>query len=301
MPVLQRDPVPISELPVAIGLTGAEYFPLTQGGVTKRAGVGLLFNGADASVQDANTVLAGPTSGADAAPTFRALVSADFPFGTPTATDAWLCLKAGTTALASINLLAGTLKTTPAAGDVEFDGAAHYKTIDTSSGRGQVPVEQFFHLTADGSAITTIANFFGASSNIALVANAYYIIEIFMFFLNTTSGTVTWTLTNSAAPTSQNIWYEQAPVTGVHSPPGQADQLVGYAVKDTTAARTYTTGTLDSAVDHYVRIKLFLANGSGTSLKIQATKNVGGSITPRRESFWIARRVPAGNVGTFAA
>ena len=32
----------INQLPLAIGLSGSEYFPLTQGGVTKRASVALL-------------------------------------------------------------------------------------------------------------------------------------------------------------------------------------------------------------------------------------------------------------------
>lgn len=118
----------ILELPVAIGLTGEEYFPLVQGGTTKRATTGqvsanalqltlnsisatqgailyrnatewvalspgtsgqvLTTGGAAANVswanfsfsaQTANTVLAGPTIGSAAAPTFRALVAADLP------------------------------------------------------------------------------------------------------------------------------------------------------------------------------------------------------------------------------
>ena len=52
---------------------------------------------------------------------------------------------------------------------------------------------------------------------------------------------------------------------------------------------------------HFTHIRIWLANGAGTNLKIQATKNVGGTITPLRESFWSARRIAAGNVGTFAA
>ena len=77
--------------------------------------------------------------------------------------------------------------------------------------------------------------------------------------------------------------------------------LRGQIVKDATAALAITSGTLTDAVNHYTRIRIWLQNGAGTNLKIQATKNVGGTITPRQESFWIARRVAAGNVGTFAA
>lgn len=71
--------VNILNLPVAIALDGTEYTPIVQGSTTKRAASGLFMIGtAQSSVQNANTVLAGPTSGDAAAPTFRALTSADF-------------------------------------------------------------------------------------------------------------------------------------------------------------------------------------------------------------------------------
>lgn len=71
---------PIMDLPVAVALTGSEYTPVVQGGTTKRAAASLFdFSGGSAGgVQDANTVYAGPTSGAAAAPSFRAIVPADF-------------------------------------------------------------------------------------------------------------------------------------------------------------------------------------------------------------------------------
>lgn len=219
---------------------------------------------------------------------------------TPAGT-AWLEIVAGTTSKAALALAAGTNLTSAVAGAVEFDGVQLYNTLDTSSGRGAVPVEQYVHLTADGSTISTIANFFGATSNISLVANAYYYIEIFCWFLNTTSGTVTWTLTNSAAPTSQNIHFTMSPVAGIVAPPGTATQLEGAYSIDATAAKAFTTGTLTTAVDHYAFFRIWLKNGTGTSLKIQATKNVGGTITPRLNSYWVARRLSPNNIGTLAA
>lgn len=208
---------------------------------------------------------------------------------------------AGTASIAPFNYTVGTNLTSVTAGACEFDGVQHYQTIDTTSGRAAIPVEQYFHLTADGSTISTIANFFGATSNISLVASAYYIIDMYLWFLNTTAGTVTWTLTNSAAPTSQNLDYEETPVTGIVAPPGTATMLRGQILKDTTAALTITSGTLTDAVNHFTHIKIWLANGAGTNLKIQATKNVGGTITPRRESYWHCRRISPNNIGTFAA
>jgi len=205
----------------------------------------------------------------------------------------------GTTALAPVNIPAGTLKTTPAAGDVEFDGVQLYDTIDTTSSRGAIPVEQYFHLAANGSNVTTIANFFGTTSNISLVASAYYDIEIMLVFTKTTTEVLTITLTNSAAPTSQNIRWEESPATGMVAPPGTATALVGFVQNDATAAKAIATPSLTTAVNHYIKMNIQLKNGTGTSLKIQAT-NPAGSITPLLGSYWKCRRISPNNIGTFA-
>jgi len=174
-----------------------------------------------------------------------------------------------------------------------------YGTTDVSSGRSSIGLYNQFKLTANGGTISTIANFFGATSNIGLVAEGYYDIEIIMYYLKTTAGTVTWTLTNSAAPTIQNIYYEMSPITGIVAPPGTATMLVGQAV-NSTAAYTLITGSLTSAVNHYARFRIQLDNGTGVSLKIQATASAG-TITPLAGSIWTARRLNTTNNGTYVA
>jgi len=206
---------------------------------------------------------------------------------------------AGTTLVAPIVLTSGTNLTTAAAGVIEYDGANMYGTTDVSSGRSSIGLYNQFKLTANGGTISTIANFFGATSNIGLVAEGYYDIEIIMYYLKTTAGTVTWTLTNSAAPTIQNIYYEMSPITGIVAPPGTATMLVGQAV-NSTAAYTLITGSLTSAVNHYARFRIQLDNGTGVSLKIQATASAG-TITPLAGSIWTARRLNATNNGTYVA
>ncbi len=214
-----------------------------------------------------------------------------------------IVVPAGSASAAPETLTSGTNLTNAAAGACEYDGVQFYQTIDVTSGRGAVPVEQYFHLTAAGSTIGTIANFFGATSNISLVASAYYEIEIWCLFLNSTAGTVTWTFTNSAAPTSQNVLYEASPLTGIAAPAGSAvGNICGQIYNDATAALALsTTGTLTTAVNHFAHFKIFLKNGTGTSLKIQATKLVGGTITPGINSWWRCIRRSPNNIGTFAA
>ncbi len=206
---------------------------------------------------------------------------------------------AGTALAAPLKFTSGPVLTTAAAGAVEFDGVQFYNTIDANN-RAAIPAEQYFHLTGDGGNISTIGNFFGATSNITLVSGAYYVIDIHMFYLKTTSGAVTWTLTNSANPTNQNIYYEMSPIAGVVAPPGTATMLAGQFVKVTSGTHAFATGNLATAVDHYARFKIFLDNSTGVSLKIQAT-TTSGTLTPRQGSYWFARRVTSGSVGTFVA
>jgi hypothetical protein len=206
---------------------------------------------------------------------------------------------AGIATVAPIVLTSGTNLTTAAAGAIEYDGVNMYGTTDTTSGRSSVGLYNQFKLAANGSNISTIANFFGATSNIALVASALYEIEIIMYFTKNTAGAVTWTLTNSAGPTIQNIYYEMSPVTGIVAPPGSATMLAGQAV-NSTAAYSFSSGSLTTAVNHYARFKIQLVNGTGVSLKIQATAGAG-TITPLAGSIWTARRLNPTNNGTYVA
>lgn len=211
-----------------------------------------------------------------------------------------LALGAGTASSPPLDFAAGTNTTAAAAGAVEYDGATFYATTDTTGGRGFVPTTQTFRLTANGGNISTIANFFGANSNISLVANAFYEIEIVLSCLKNTAGTITWTLTNSAAPTQMVVDYEMSPVTGIVAPPGTATMLRGQAINVTAAAYTVATASITNNVNVFARFRLYLRNGNGTSLRIQATAGAG-TITPLAGSVWFCRRLPGANTGTFAA
>lgn len=222
--------------------------------------------------------------------------------GSQTLTDKTLTapiLSAPSTSAPSANLIAGTLKTTPAAGDLEKDSVATYITNETTAGRGLNLVEQKFRLTAAGSTISTIANFFGATSNIPLVSGGEYEIEIEAWFLKSTAGTVTWTFTNTAAPTSMTIEYQLSAVGGIVGT-AAATTLFGAQYNVTSATPTIVTGSLTNATNHFHRIKIRLINSTGTSLKLQVTAGAG-TITPGINSNWKCRRVPASNIGSFAA
>jgi len=70
----------ITGLPAAVSLSGTEPLAIVQGGTTKQVPVNLITGfGSGTTVQAANALYAGPTSGAAALPAFRAVVLADLP------------------------------------------------------------------------------------------------------------------------------------------------------------------------------------------------------------------------------
>lgn len=226
--------------------------------------------------------------------------------GTTTPT-ALIHLAAGTTSANTAPLKftssSAALLTNVEAGAEEVDAnGIKFYTKETTAGRGYVPDVQRFRLTSNGSTISTIANFFGSTSNPTLVSGAEYIIEIDCYYTNTTAGTVTWTFTNSAAPTSQNIHARFSPAAGIVAPAGSAaaTYLEGDIQGDATAALALSTSpTLTDATTQWAHFSIHLYNNTGTSFKIQATKLVGGTITPLKGSYWTVTRVPAGNTGIF--
>jgi len=220
--------------------------------------------------------------------------------GKASSTAAFVSTAAGTTAIAPIQLTSGTNLTTAAAGAMEYDGSVFYETGTTTLGRGYVPVTQYFKLTANGSAIgPAIANYFGATSGISLETSAYYELEAELFFVKTTAGTVTFTLTFSNAPISATAYYTGSPVGG--TTPVGSSQTAAVINATTTAVAMPVTGSLTTAVNHQYKIyAIFQANATTAgTLNLQITSSAG-TVTPYLLSNYKVRRLPAANTGAFA-
>jgi hypothetical protein len=215
-----------------------------------------------------------------------------------------IVLDAGTTTAAPMTFVSGANLTTPVGGSVEFDAAQFYFTYDATPGRQAAVIEQYTALAADGSAIgATIADFFGTNPAFNLNAATRYILEFQCYFLKTTAGTVTWTLTNTQAPVHQNIHFEMSPLTGIVAPAGSvAAYLSGDVVGDTTAAFALTaSGSLTTGANHYMRMRVIVSTHATNSsnIRLRATESAG-TITPRRGSWQSCRRIVQ-TVGSFAA
>jgi hypothetical protein len=205
-----------------------------------------------------------------------------------------------TAARAPLKYTSGTNLTTVEAGAKEYDGVVFFSTPNTTSGRAYQPSTHIFRLAANGAAIgPAIANFFGATSAINLVANGFYEIEAHCYFLKTTADIVTVTVTTSVAPLNLNGNIQTGAVTG-GTATGAAQQIALFN-STATGSAFGATGTLTTGVNHYMKISLIVdAAASNSNLRINFTSG-SGTVTPLRGSYYKTTRLPAANTGIFAA
>jgi hypothetical protein len=218
--------------------------------------------------------------------------------GTDVPTGALLVLNGGTTTVAPLTITNGTNLTSAAANTVENDGAAFYKTQDTTNGRTYVDGWNYFRLTGSGTGITTIADFFGANSAIPLVASGVYEIEWNAYFSQATAGTATWTVTTATTAlaniTGEYVCSNIAGIQAVGAP-----QTAGINATTSSATAFPVTGTEATGVTHYCRIRVLATAGAGASnTRLRLTMSAG-TATPLINSYFRARRLPGGNTGTF--
>lgn len=205
-----------------------------------------------------------------------------------------------TASRAPLKYTSGTNLTSPEAGAKEYDGVVFYSTPNTTSGRAYQPSTHIFRLAANGAAIGPgIANFFGATSAINLIANGFYEIEAHCYFLKTTADIVTVTVTTSVAPLNLNGVIQTGAVTG-GTATGAAQQIALFN-STATGAAFGATGTLTTGVNHYMKISLLVdAAASNSNLRINFTSG-SGTVTPLRGSYYKTTRLPAATTGSFAA
>ena len=180
-----------------------------------------------------------------------------------------------TASRAPLKYTSGTNLTSPEAGAKEYDGVVFYSTPNTTSGRAFQPSTHIFRLAANGAAIgPAIANFFGATSAINLIANGFYEIEAHCYFLKTTADIVTVTVTTSVAPLNLNGVIQTGAVTG-GTATGAAQQIALFN-STATGSAFGATGTLTTGVNHYMKISLLVdAAASNSNLRINFTSGSG--------------------------
>jgi len=209
-----------------------------------------------------------------------------------------ITMAAGTTTLPPLDFTLGALLTTPVAGAMEFDGNAFYATADVTCGRGFIQAPHYFRLTSDGSAISTIANFFGPTSGVSLDPSTFFELEAYLYFTKTTAGTATFTMTFSNAPINNNAHYVGSQATGVGAV--GTPQTAALIKSTATAGALPATGSLTTSANHQYAIRaMFQTNATtGGTLDLRITSSAG-TVTPLTGSYYKLTRLPAANVGTF--
>jgi hypothetical protein len=213
---------------------------------------------------------------------------------------ATLQLPAGSTALAPLVITNGTNLSAAAANSIENDGTAFYSTIDTTNGRRVEDAWNFFELTGDGTGITTIADFFGATgSGIPLVANGRYLLEWHCVFTQATAGTATWTIvTATTALAVLDAGYVGTNIAGGGTVGAPQTAWVNTTTSSSTALPV--TGTEATGVTHEFDVRAVVTAGNGASnTRLRLTMSAG-TATPKAGSYIRVTRLPAANTGTFA-
>lgn len=208
-----------------------------------------------------------------------------------------IVLAAGTASLAPLDFIPGTNLTVPVAGGVEYDGAAFYATVDTTSGRAFDDKWTLFRLAANGAAISTIADFFGANSAIPTVLNGVYEMEWHCYFTVATGGTSTWTIVNTQTVTNMVADWRATPIAGLATQ--GAVTAAGVITQTAASVALPVTGALSAASHHHVIRAIIEASAAG-NVRLRQTMSAGTS-TPLRGSYLRVRRLPAGNTGSFVA
>jgi hypothetical protein len=196
-------------------------------------------------------------------------------------------------------LTSGTVLTTPEDGAIEYDGASQYFTSDTTSGRAAACNEQIFRLAANLSTRGgTIADYFDANSAFPYVTNGVYELEWDLVFLKTTAGTLTWTLVLTQAPTNVVTSWDGSVITGISATGAISEAAL--VTQTGTSIVLPVTGSLSNATNHRYKIRVMLEAATAGNIRLRCTVSAG-TLTPLRGSLFKARRLPAGNVGTYVA
>ena len=209
-----------------------------------------------------------------------------------------LTTAAGTTSVAPLNFTSGTLLSSAAAGKLEWDGTTFFLTRNTTAGRSVLDVYNSFRLSADGSVIgPTIADYF-ANGIVTMDAASAYEFEWHLYFLKSTAGTVTFTLTFSQAPVNVVANYIGSPVGGVSAV--GTPQVAGIVASTSTATALPVTGSLSDATNHAYVIRATVESNASTggTVKLLSLIHIS-TVTPKRGSWFRYRRYPSANAGAF--
>lgn len=156
----------------------------------------------------------------------------------------------------------------------------------------------YFRLTANGSAVGPAISDFFPSGSYPIAAGAVYEAEWTLYFLKTTNGTATFTITSSVAPANLVAHYIGGPVAGIAT--AGAPITAGIVTSTATAAALPATTSLSTTTNQLFIVRATIEGGATNgTVKLQITESAG-TVTPLRGSMFKIKRIPNANYGAFA-
>jgi hypothetical protein len=204
-----------------------------------------------------------------------------------------------TNVFASDIILASSTLGTVVAGQMEYNTYL-YGTINTTSGRGSVPIDYIYRLTTPTAAYGIASNNFftgtntGTGARLNLEASSVYDIEAHCYFTKTTTGTVTWILATSSAPTLITATYTASPIAGISG----GAPVTSYVGGVTTTVTFQTTGALSGGFSHSFLFKIQVLTNLATTFGITATQSAG-TMTSLAGSYYRVTKLST-TTGVFA-
>jgi len=198
-------------------------------------------------------------------------------------------------------LTSGTLNTAADPGALEYDGSVFYTSNHATLPGRSLSANTTVFMLADadqGTVGTTIADFFTSTSSYPTNTNGRYIFDFHLWFLKTTAGTATFTLTNTQTYTNCNIRALSGPIAGLATTGTAA--MIGIDKSTTAATALPASGILANAAEHYFHIQAIVACGTAGNIRLRITQSAG-TVTARRGCYYTVRQLGAANTGAFVA
>lgn len=198
-----------------VGLTMPAIFSVAGSPVTSSGTLAVTL-----AIQTANTIFAGPTTGAAAAPTFRALVAADIPLTTNQVAFGANSIISSSSALT----FSGTLLTITATSEqlrVRYDSSNYYSTTVSSAGAVTFDATgasgAFIFNDALGVGITPLANFHnGGSLGLLNSVSGAGTLTLGAATIYVFSGTTaTWSLPTVAGTVADRVYFVKNKGSGI--------------------------------------------------------------------------------------
>lgn len=219
--------------------------------------------------------------------------------------NASFTLAPGTTSVAPMVFSQGVLCTSNVQGAIEYDGSALYTTMNTTSGRGELPPFYTYLITADRSSITggSTVDYFPANSSIQLEANSYYEFEAMCFFgLVGSSSTVIWSWNFSTTVTNVYGLYRGTGI-GFTTSINNTSTFTGVAASRNSTDLLYavTSGTMTGGRNQCVNLKGVVVTNTACNIRLRVrVTNSATSIVIYAGSYYTVKKI-SGTTGNFVA